>query len=397
MHLYDLDYSKLRALKLLRRSDGLSRVELAEALQLNKATVTTLTADLLRRGLIVEGVPQAAGRGRPRTRLSIDPDAGCAISLYPLAGERASIDIVNLRGERLFNRILPFPGMSDLSAWPARCTALLSTVIEEGPMRLNQICLAGVVLPGLVDQRRGIVHSWPFDPSHGAMPLGQLIEDELGIPVVLDNRAAVIARAEHWFGTEGERDNFSMAALLELGMNGARYSNGRLQIGYNGMNADFSHVKVAFEDGRSCFCGGTGCLGTYASAYGILASRAANRGGGDLVGQDFNAAFDQVVRAARSGETDAIIAFTKAGRALGTAIASHINEHDPGRFLIIATRADMLDLFKPAFLETLQMQMVAALKDRTIIELRLVEESEHWKGAAALALEALYEGTSQPR
>ncbi|HAF42697.1 MAG TPA: hypothetical protein DCG90_13180 [Sphingobium sp.] len=110
MRLFDLDYSKLRALKMLRRSGGMSRVELADTLRLNKATVTALTADLLRRNLIIEAAPQATGRGRPRARLSINPDAASAISIYPLAGERVSVDILNLQGERLFSRILAFSG-----------------------------------------------------------------------------------------------------------------------------------------------------------------------------------------------------------------------------------------------------------------------------------------------
>jgi hypothetical protein len=34
---------------------------------------------------------------------------------------------------------------------------------------------------------------------------------------------------------------------------------------------------------------------------------------------------------------------------------------------------------------------VTPLKKRTIIEFRTIDESDYWKGAAALALEALYE------
>ena len=89
--------------------------------------------------------------------------------------------------------------------------------------------------------------------------------------------------------------------------------------------------------------------------------------------------------------------FATAGRALGTAIASHINEHDPGRFLIVASRADMLDLVRPDCLAALEAQIVPALKDRTVIEFRTIDESEYWKGAAALTLEALYEGKAQLR
>ncbi|HEX7854587.1 MAG TPA: ROK family transcriptional regulator [Sphingobium sp.] len=392
MHLFDLDYSKLRALKLLRRSDGLSRVELADALHLNKATITALTADLLRRQLVVEAAPQATGRGRPRTQLSIYPGAAYAISLYPLAGERASLDIVDLRGERIHNRILEFRGQDDLEALPARCAAMFEQAIAESAVPRERIRHAGLVLPAPVDHRRGIVHSWPFDPKQRAVAVAPLIAERLGMPVTLDNRATVIARAEHWFGTEGERDNFSMVALLELGMNGARYCAGQMQIGYNGMTPDFSHVKIAFEDGRPCFCGGSGCLGSYASAHAILTAWAGSEGSSQDVWRDPHGAFSRVVQAARAGEERASSAFAMAGKALGTAIAGHINEHDPGRILVVAAQQDMLAFIEADCFATIDRQTIPALRQRTSIDFRTIEESVYWKGAAALALEALYAG-----
>lgn len=390
MHLTDSDYSKLRALKFIRRRDGISRIELAEALGFNKATVTDLVAELLRRNLVLEQKGAPAGRGRPRTHLSINATAGYVISLSPLMGERASIDIVDLKGSRLYSRETVLGAFEDVEALPALLSSALGMVLDKDIVPRAAIRYAAIVLPGLVNHRDGIVHWLPSSRKHMSVPLAQRIEERVGIPVILDNRVAAIARAENWFGTDGEPDSFTLIALLEQGMNAARYAEGRMQIGHNGMNSEFSHVKVAFEGGRPCYCGSSGCITAYTSVNGIGAAFAHMRGMAISQWAQCIEAFETAARLAQAGDADATALFATAGKALGTAIASHINEHDPGRVIVISARPDLLSLIRSSCASSVDSHTLPTLRERTDVEFRTVAESDYWKGTAALALEGAY-------
>ena len=390
MHLNDQDYSKLRALKLIRRTSGLSRVELAKALGFNKATVTELVGELLRRGLLTEERAGANGRGRPRTLLSIDAQAAYAISLFPLLPDRASIDIVDLKGDRVFSETVRIGTLNDVAALPDAISAALEGALSRGGVPSERVRQAAVGLPGLVDLREGVVHWLPSSRTRESVPLARLVEERIRMPVALDNRAAAIARAEHWFGADPEVDNFTLIAVLELGMNAARYSDGRMQIGRNGLNSEFSHVKVAFERGRECYCGSRGCLTAYCSVRGIAVEFSRLNGGDVYPAEAWNTLFDEAASRAISGDPQALELFETAGRALGAAVASHINEHDPGRVVIVCAKPSLLPLIAGAFHQSVDEHTLAPLRRVTRIDLRPVALADYRQGAAALALEALY-------
>lgn len=390
MHLNDPDYSKLRALKLIRRTGGLSRVELAAALGFNRATVTELVAELLRRGVLIEEKIAAQGRGRPRTQLRIDANAGYAISLFPLMNGRATIDIIDLEGALVHSREAVIGPLDDMAALPDIMSRALEATLDDDIVPRDAVRHAAILLPGLVNHRDGVVHWLPSSRTQHDLLLSRLVADRIAMPVSLDNRAAAIARAEHWFGQEGELDDFTLVALLEVGMNAARYVGGHMQLGYNGLNSEFSHVKVAFEGGRPCYCGSSGCLTAYASVSGIASAFAQMR---SIVFATFGermAAFDDAVRMADGGDGEGLALFESGARALGTAMANHINEHDPGRVVIICARSELLRLMTPTFLKTVKAQTLPPIWARTRIDLRLLDEGDYGRGAAALALEGLY-------
>nr|WP_256869025.1 ROK family transcriptional regulator [Sphingobium lactosutens] len=386
------DYSKLRALKFIRREGPLSRVQLAERLDFNRATVTELAAELMRRGLLVEEKSAASGRGRPRTLLSIDAGAGYAIGLFPLMDGRATVDIIDLKGMRIHSREATTGPLDDMAALPDLMVDAFEAALADGVVPRALIRHAAIILPGLVNHRDGIAHWLPSSRTHHDVPLATLVADRIGIPVSLDNRAAAIARAEHWFGTEaeGQLDDFTLVALLEVGMNASRYAGGRMQVGYNGMNSEFSHVKIAFEGGRPCYCNSSGCLTAYASVSGIASEFARMKGLTLSSLAERQQAFDEAVRLADATDQPAL--FDTAGKALGTAVSNHVNENDPGRVVITCARPDLLRLIAQPFRQAVESRILPPILARTRIDLRLLDEDDYRKGTAALALEGLYRG-----
>ena len=67
-------------LRHLRDRGGRSRARLAAETGLSKATMSTLIADLVERGLVVEGQPDRAGAvGRPGLTVSLDGRGVCGL------------------------------------------------------------------------------------------------------------------------------------------------------------------------------------------------------------------------------------------------------------------------------------------------------------------------------
>ena len=67
--------------QMLLNGSGLSRVELAEKTKLSASTVTTLTADLIRRGVLVESGTKVMTAGRARVELTVNDDLGYLLVL----------------------------------------------------------------------------------------------------------------------------------------------------------------------------------------------------------------------------------------------------------------------------------------------------------------------------
>lgn len=124
----------------------------------------------------------------------------------------------------------------------------------------------GVGVPGLVDESRGVVR-YASNLGWQDVPLRQLLERELGLPVAVrhDVRAAALAESRI-----GAAYGHASAVVVAIGtgvcgaliIDGAPYAGG----GYAG---EIGHA-LADPQGESCPCGAVGCLETIASASAIV-------------------------------------------------------------------------------------------------------------------------------
>jgi glucokinase len=133
-------------------------------------------------------------------------------------------------------------------------------------------------------------------PAWRDFPLQDRVAGHLGVPVAVDNDAKAIARAEGWRGAaRGERDFLGM--VVSTGVGGGIVLGGRLLLGNAG---HVGHVVVR-PGGRTCRCGGRGCLEAEISGTAIA----------EATGRPAAAAGAEVVEAA--------------GTLLGRAVASVAN------------------------------------------------------------------------
>ena len=143
---------------------------------------------------------------------------------------------------------------------------------DEGLRRYGTAAAAaGVVVPGTVDQERGIA---VFSANLGwrDLPLRQLLGERLSdhgelLPVVLGHDVRTGAYAEGRIGAGRGADRFFFVAL-GTGIAGGYGIDGRIDAGAHGNGGEIGHIVVR-PGGPPCGCGARGCLETLASAAAV--------------------------------------------------------------------------------------------------------------------------------
>lgn len=116
----------------------------------------------------------------------------------------------------------------------------------------------GIGFGGPVDFEKQLVARSTHVGGWSNFPLSQFIEDQLGMPVIVDNDANVGALAEATCGAaQGFDPLFYMT--ISTGIGGGIVSGGEVLRGIDGMAGEIGHVPIR-PDGPECLCGGRGCL-----------------------------------------------------------------------------------------------------------------------------------------
>ncbi len=106
------------------------------------------------------------------------------------------------------------------------------------------------------------------------VPIPPLVET--AVPVLAENGAKTLAKAEQWMGAAKGIDH-AIVALLGRGVGLGLISDGGLQRGSAGSASEWGHAVVE-RGGRKCRCGRRGCIEAYLGADAMLAAWA-ERGG----------------------------------------------------------------------------------------------------------------------
>jgi predicted NBD/HSP70 family sugar kinase/biotin operon repressor len=270
-------------LDLLRTAgpDGISRLELAERTGLTPQAVSKITARLREDGLATEAGRRASTGGKPRTVLRLVPAAGHAVGVHVDRDALRAV-LVDLKGTVVRERLMPM----DLGAV---ADAVVEEVAQqaEGLMadhRLRSVLGLGVALPGPLDHTLGVLHRITGFPEWDGFPLRQMLEQRVGVPVVVDKDTNAVALG---LAVGGEGGSFAYLHL-GTGLGAGLVIGGAVHRGVRTGAGEFGHQVIQL-DGPLCGCGDRGCLETLclgAVARGDVeeAARVLGVGAANLVG-----------------------------------------------------------------------------------------------------------------
>lgn len=204
--------NKTRVLQEIRKEKGISRIEIASILGLDKSTISKITSDLLEDGLILDKKTEEELKhaGRRRIGLSLNDGYGVILGLE-IQTEYYNAVVINLHGDILLNYKAELPDGDFISS----LDKVLETVIKDTVNDYSSLLGIGIGIPGHINTDDGIIiQSNPLninDPLH----IYDYFNNKYKYPIFIDNDANCCCWGELTF-SRGKRDNNFLVALGEI-------------------------------------------------------------------------------------------------------------------------------------------------------------------------------------
>jgi len=378
--------NRFHVLDTIRRTGAISRVEIGARTQLSATTISAITASLLDDELITphhEGDIRAengSNRGRPRVMLTLNASAARVVGAK-IATNGLVFVVTDFQGDILTRLTLPvrvdrlpLPVFADLvEDGVRRC------VLDAG-LSLADITSVALAVPGIVEHGSGQVRTSALfrDPD---VPLASFITERLGLTAIAESHANAVTMAQHWFGRARDCDDFVLVSVedtLGLGV----MHGGQLFRGARELSLDLGHMMMGVSTAQS------ERLADIAGENAILDGEHADMRLREAmrVGRGMS----HVRRLLAAGDDGFAAAASRAGEALGIAIANLAGLFAPPRVILVGSSLALgADLIEP-----LQASFARALTEplRGVTEIVIDEAGDEvWaRGAAAVALSELY-------
>ena len=271
------ELNRLKVVDFLRITGTASRADIARRTGLSRSTVSTLVAELQRRGIVTDHDGEAPGNGRPgrpATLLALDPSAGAAVGV-DFDHDRVGVAVSDLSRAVLAEAWAPFDVDHDAGGALDLAAEKIDGILDEADLERDRVLGAGMALAGPIDHERGALHRSAVFPGWAGVDAAKELEDRLGVPTYVDNDANCGALAEVTLGA-GRNARFAAYVSISSGIGAGMIVDGRPYRGHAGTAGEIGHVVVD-PQGPICRCGNRGCLETLASSQSLVALVQASR------------------------------------------------------------------------------------------------------------------------
>ena len=374
-------------LRHMRTNAPCSRADIAAATGLNKATVSSLVADLLDRRLLREDGSSGFRVGRPATMLVLDGEPYATVGI-----EVGSDHVTALAVDLLGNRLLSWHrSLTEHLTSPGQAVAAVASLARRAVTRVGRqgrrILGLTVGVPGLVDVD-GVVRSslhlgWCDVDLRGEL-VTALRRPEY--PVTVDSAANLAVLAEQRWGRHPEAANLAYltgGAAISAGV----VIDGRLLRGSRGFGGAIGHIQV-LPGGPPCLCGRDGCLETLAGIPALI--RRALPDAEDAA--DLALDVQEVVRRAKANDPCALDALAETGRWLGHGASLLSNVVNPQVLILGGYFAPLAPWLEPAMAAELALRTVAPQAGGCRIAPAALGAESATLGAAARVLDQIDTG-----
>jgi predicted NBD/HSP70 family sugar kinase len=310
-------------LEALRAQAGsASRTEIANTLNVARATLSEALAELEDSDLILQHPISTSTGGRPPQKFQINPNAA-HIGIIDVGGSRTRVGVANLDGELLKDALLSQSvemGPETILNWAT--TELNRLFIETASLQSQKVIVVG--LPGPVDFNTGYVVRPPMMRNWQGFDVRAHVYARIPATVIIDNDVNLIALAEQRISHPTSQ--VLLVIKLGTGVGGGLVINGRPLRGANGAAGDIGHTQATQAHGTACRCGQTGCVEALAGGWALVQK---------LVAQGFEVEnVTDVANLAKDGNPVAISHVQTAAKVVGQAAAQAVSLINPDTVVI---------------------------------------------------------------
>ncbi|HEY3511316.1 ROK family transcriptional regulator [Kribbella sp. NPDC051137] len=375
-----------RMLSALMEHGALHRAELARICGVSRTTVSTITADLIVGGVVIEvngdqaaraGIDASEVDGRARGFLRANPAAGAAAGL-DFTLERVWCHVTDLSGATLASdgvRAAPD------TPWQERLTTgltLLDELLTQAGLERTDLVGIAIGVPGPIDLQTGVVGPSLPGQAWAGVNVAAEFGRHLTVPVLVENNTRLEAVAEFTWGAGRDLADVLYVGL-STGIGSGMLVDGNLHHGgARGGGGEIGHLS-ADTSGIPCPCGNRGCLVHYASLPAVLAKLE------PVLGAD--AGLDELLAAAAAGQPETLQALREAGELTGRVLANICNLLNPARIIVGGELARAGDLILEPIRGTLRRTAMSLTRDADVVAAELdLGARAGASGAAALVL-----------
>ena len=308
-----------------------------------------------------------------------------------VGGQTTKLGVVDARGTVLAQTVIRTDTYTDFEPYIAELAEALNKVIADAGVE-GKVKGIGVGAPngnyytGTIENAVNL--SWGGTKT---IEFAKLLSEAMnGLPVALTNDANAAAVGEMTYGAARGMKNFIMITL-GTGVGSGIVINGDVVYGHDGFAGELGHVAAVRNNGRTCNCGKTGCLETYASATGVARTAREWLEMSDepsvLRNLDSIASKD-VYDAAKEGDKLALKIFEFTGKMLGRSFADFIAFSAPEAIVLFGGLARAKEFLTAPIEDAMNANVLPLWRNKVkLVYSQLKESDAAILGASALAWE----------
>ncbi len=376
---------------LLQKDGPLTKNDLLVRAKTNLSTLNRIMQPLESERFVVEtGVGESSG-GRKPVLYDLNKKKFYVLGIdisrpyTQLIITNPKLDIVD---KRFFNM--------DESHTPEKTTRLIGCIVEEFIAKLNierqAILGAGLGTVGPLDRSQGIMINPVNFAASGwvGVPIKSILEQELKLPVVIDNGANTAVLAEHYLGAGKTYKNIAYFNC-SIGIRTGAISAGNIVRTINDAEDAFGHMVIDFVDGELCSCGNYGCIERYSSIVAIVQkfTVALKKGRISKVTKPIEQIdYLDICTAAETGDELAKEIINNAATIFGAGLANYINLLNPSLVILSGPLIKESELFYQICITTALKRIYSKTNNRIIFSRGgHFDENAISLGAAAMVIE----------
>jgi len=324
----------IATLHILRRLDKVSRVELVQLLNCDRATITRIIASLLQKGIIKQAGNISSEGGRPRENIQLDANYRCSIGIQLDANFITGV-VVDLKGRILKHKTLQLGDHSNRKEF--------LKLLDEITVHCLDFCDRGKLLGigvaafgTFANENKTLENVADFHALEN-FNISDFFSRKYGIiPEISDTTTA---HANYITGLGICRNQgLSLLFCLGRGIGCVPLIDSKITFCKYSHSGEFGHTIINI-DGVLCNCGRHGCLEAVASSLSMTKQLQLN----DIADHQ---KFSEVVKLYTKNNPAARKVVESAARTLGIAIANQVNSLMPDEVLLTG---ELLKLGNPFF------------------------------------------------